>query len=128
MDKSWISMPSNSKEFRNAVLDFIEFALQDKKKILQKIKCPCKKCCSCNTLIPCDVYNHLVRDFTILHPQDLSLLSFSMTARLLYILLPIQFFYERTKHIDIDRHFVRDEIQQGIIHTIYAYYFSASTC
>jgi hypothetical protein len=37
MDKSWISMPRNSKEFRNAVLDFIEFALQDKKKYLKKL-------------------------------------------------------------------------------------------
>jgi len=59
MDKSWISMPRNSKEFKNGVLDFIDFALQNTK-TPGKIKCSCKKCCFRNTLIPRDVYDHLL--------------------------------------------------------------------
>jgi hypothetical protein len=52
-------MPRNSQEFRIGVLNFIEFAL-DNIKTLGKIKCPCKKCYFCKTLIPCDVYDHLL--------------------------------------------------------------------
>jgi hypothetical protein len=47
-------MPRNSKEFRNGVLDFIDFALQNTK-TPEKIKCLCRKCCFRNTLIPSDV-------------------------------------------------------------------------
>jgi hypothetical protein len=59
MDKSWISMPRNSREFRIGVLNFIEFAL-DNTKTPGKIKCPCKKCYFRKTLIPRDVYDHLL--------------------------------------------------------------------
>ena len=30
-------------------------------------------------------------------------------------------FHERTKHIEVDYHFVRDEIQNGVIHTKYVH-------
>jgi hypothetical protein len=52
-------MPRNSKEFRNGVLDFIEFVLENTK-ALGRITCPCKKYYFRKTLIPHDVYNHLV--------------------------------------------------------------------
>jgi hypothetical protein len=52
-------MPRNSQEFRIGVLNFIEFAL-DNTKTPGKIKCLCKKCYFRKTLIPHDVYDHLL--------------------------------------------------------------------
>ncbi|GLT55221.1 hypothetical protein SLA2020_283620 [Shorea laevis] len=59
MDKSWITLPRTDPNYRNGVLDFIQFALENTT-TPGKIVCPCKKCYFRNTLTSRDVYDHLV--------------------------------------------------------------------
>lgn len=65
-------------------------------------------CCEVTCLLT------LIHDFDIIHSQPALLYCDRKAA--LYIAANLVF-HERTKHIEIDYHLVREKIQAGIIHT-----------
>ena len=60
----------------------------------------------------------LLSTLGVMHSNPMHLYCDSQTA--LHIAANLVF-HERTKHIEVDCHFVRDEIQNGAIHTKYVH-------